>query len=224
MRIKLDIKDIEGIRTVGDLIRSGGIIVFPTDTVFGIGGDPFNTATVDRVIELKKREAKPLPVLVAGEERAREVVDVGPVGLFLMKKFWPGALTIVLKEKGHLPKQLTQGRGTIGVREPNHALALKIIEASGGALIGTSANISGESAATTLDSLDPRIERNVDMVIDGYPPPGGVSSTVIEVVGTTRKINERFEERIRVLREGAIRVEAIRKKISESDLKGISFE
>lgn len=196
MRIKIAPCDVAKIRRVGEAVRNGGVIIYPTDTVYGIGGDPFNADVVKRIFEMKMRDDKPMPVLVSGLEDARRLVDVNRVALALMKRFWPGALTVVSRVKENLPPQLTAGSGKLGVRMPNHELALRIIEASGGALIGTSANVSGAWPAKAVGELDPRLVHGADVVVDGGGSTLGISSTVVEVAIT------RVSSEVRVLREG----------------------
>jgi L-threonylcarbamoyladenylate synthase len=223
MRIKIDSSDLKKIHLVGETVRNGGVIVYPTDTVLGIGGDPFRSNVVRRVFNIKQRDCKPMPVLVSGKTMAGELVNVDSLASLLMDLLWPGALTIVLKEKRQTPFELTLGSGKLGVRMPNHGLALKLVEASGGALIGTSANISGQPAARGLDELDARIESNVDIVVDGGSPGGGLSSTVIEVVPTTTT-QGKSKRIIKVIREGAVRTYVIKDMLRESGIGEIEFE
>jgi L-threonylcarbamoyladenylate synthase len=215
MRIKITPCDAESIRRVGEVVRKGGVIIFPTDTVYGIGGDPFNAAVVRRIFEMKMREEKPMPVLVSGLEDARRLVDVDRLTLALMERFWPGALTVVSRVKEGLPLQLTANSGKLGVRMPQHELALKIIEASGGALIGTSANVSGAQPAKTVGELDPRLVRGADVIVEGGDSTLGVSSTVVEVT------LKRAGPEVRILREGAIRTEVIRESLLKAGMRGV---
>jgi L-threonylcarbamoyladenylate synthase len=212
MKIKIAPCDIVSIRRVGEAVREGGVIIYPTDTVYGIGGDPFNAVVVKRIFEMKMREEKPMPVLVSGLKEARRLVDVDRLVLTLMEKFWPGALTVVSRVKEGLPLQLTAGSGKLGVRMPNHELALRIIEASGGALIGTSANVSGAQPAKTVGDLDPRLVRGADVIVDGGNSRLGVSSTVAEVVV------KRAGPAVRILREGAVRTEVIRESLLKAGM------
>ena len=146
--IRLDDEDAEGIRKVGMAVKRGAVIVYPTDTVYGIGGNPFDAGAVRRIMAIKRRGEKPMPVLVSGIEGALALIEAGALAKVLMQRLWPGALTIVAKRAACAPRSPAFGRGTVGVRMPNHGLALKIIEAAGGAVIGTSANISGRRAAS----------------------------------------------------------------------------
>ncbi len=222
MRLKLLPTDDRGLDRVAKVIKGGGLIVYPTETLLGIGCDPFNQSALLRVQALKGREGKPFPVLVSGVAEARKLVVVGKAAKALMEEYWPGALTLVLKAKAS-SHQLDQGTGMIGVRMPNHELALKLIAASGGALVGTSANLSGKPPARKLDELDPRIEGGVDLVVDGGPAGLGLASTVIEVLEKKGKGRcPRVE--IKVLREGALGIDAIKRRISHWRGEGIEVE
>jgi len=216
MRVRVSPNDHEWIREIAEVVRAGGVIVYPTDTVYGIGGDPFNVATVRRVLEIKRRGERQMPVLVSGEDKARLVVEVDATALSLMETFWPGALTIVLKKRTEVPSELTLGGGKLGVRMPNHELALRIIEACGGVLIGTSANISGNPPARSVEELDSRVEGSADVVVDGGEATLGVASTVVEVGPPEEDRPAKvIAPNVRVLREGAIGADVIRAKLLE---------
>jgi L-threonylcarbamoyladenylate synthase len=223
LRLSLLPTDDEGIRRVAGVVRGGGLIVYPTDTLYGIGCDPFNQSALERVCLLKGREGKALPVLVSGIGAARALVAVERVPELLMGAFWPGALTLVLKEQDRTLSLLSQGTGKVGVRMPRHELALRIIGASGGALVGTSANMSGMRPARSVDELDPRIEGGVDLVVDGGPTELGVASTVLEVKQLTGGAR-RVDARIRVLREGALGIDAIKRRAGLWRREGIRVD
>jgi L-threonylcarbamoyladenylate synthase len=216
MRIRISPNDHERIREIAEVVMAGGVIVYPTDTVYGIGGDPFNVATVRRVLEIKRRGERQMPVLVSGEDKARAVVEVDATALSLMRTFWPGALTIVLKKRTEVPSELTLGGGKLGVRMPNHELALRIIEACGGLLIGTSANISGNPPARSVEELDSRVEKGADIVVDGGEATSGIASTVVEVGPSEEDRSAKvIAHNVRVLREGTIGADVIRAKLLE---------
>ncbi len=202
--IHLNAEDAEGIRSVGAAVKRGAVIVYPTDTVYGIGGNPFDAVAVRRIMEIKRRDEKPMPVLVSSIEGALALIDAGELAKALMQRLWPGALTIVAKRAAGAPQSPAFGRGTVGVRMPNHGLALKIIAAAGGAVIGTSANISGHRAARSIDDLEGEIADAVDLVVDAGMAPGGLPSSVVEVS------MEGCEESWVLLRAGAISVEVIK--------------
>ncbi len=203
MRVKVAISDEVRIREIGEIVRRGGVIVYPTDTVYGIGGDPFKEIVVRRVFQIKRRGEKEMPLLVPSLEKAEELAVFDENALRLARAFWPGPLTLVLKSRVGFPRELMARKETIGLRIPRHDLALKIIEAAGGVIIGTSANISGRPPPRSVEELDPNIEREVDLVVDGGRTERGVPSTVVELA----QGNE--VPTIRVIREGAIKGEEL---------------
>lgn len=211
--------DYEGIRKVGELVKRGGVIVYPTETVYGIGGDPFKEEVVKRVIQIKERKEKEMPILVASIEKAKELAEFDDTALTLANRFWPGPLTIVLRGKVEGAKSLMR-RGKLGIRVPKHLLAMRIIEASGGALIGTSANISGRPPPRNANEVDEIIERSVDLVVDGGKSDLGVASTVVEVVPPIRGYEKPY---IRIIREGAIKVEEVRKSLEGVLIERVQF-
>lgn len=223
MRMKLQPKDDEGMRRVAEVVRGGGLIVYPTDTVYGIGCNPFNKLALERIRLLKGGEGKAFPVLVSSIAVARTLVTVERVSELLMEAFWPGALTLVLKEQDGTPSLLSHGTGKVGARMPRHELALRIIGSSGGALVGTSANMSGMPPARSVDELDPRIEEGVDLVIDGGPTELGVASTVVEVQQATGEA-PRVDARIKVLREGALGIDVIKRRAKVWRMEGIKVD
>jgi len=184
----------EAVLEAASVVKAGGLVIYPTDTVYGLGADPFNEDAVERVFEAKRREAKPMPVLVSSIEAARRLVAVDEVAEKLMRAFWPGALTIVLPSLGKLPKRVSAGLSSLGVRMPSHEVALRLIEACGGVLIGTSANISGHPPPRTVEEALAQLGGGVDLAIDAGPASHGVPSTVVELV----------EGRLRLLREVAV--------------------
>jgi len=166
------------------ILRDGGVIAFPTDTVYGLGADAFNFRAVDRIYEIKKRpKHKHLPLLIADASQLSAIADPVPgVGWFLARRFWPGGLTLVLPRGVHLPSYLATGHG-IAVRVPNHHIPLAIIQQLGKPLIGTSANISGQSPALTADEVRRQLEGKVDYIINGGKCSGGQESTVVDIIG-----------------------------------------
>ena len=186
-----------------EIVRRGGLIIFPTETIYGLGCDATNEDAVRRVFELKAREAgKPPPLLVSGEAQLGSLVaEVPPFASELMQRFWPGALTIVLRVKPHVSSLLTAtnsaGDATIAVRHSAHATAQQLCERLGAPLVATSANLSGASGRAacpqTLDEVALVLRRRADAEIDGGAV-GGLPSTIVDCSGATPK----------VLRQGAI--------------------
>ena len=162
-------------------VREGGLIVYPTDTVYGLGCDPFNKDSVNRLYAAKGREAKAVPVLCSTVRKAGELVDLSPRAMDLARMHWPGPLTIVAPLRMRVPDMLSQGP-YLGVRVPNHRGCLELIAACGGWLSGTSANISGRPSARSAKEALNQLGDSVDLILDGGPS-GGIESTVVRVLG-----------------------------------------
>jgi L-threonylcarbamoyladenylate synthase len=185
------------------VVKAGGVVAIPTDTVYGLGCDPRSDKAVGRLFEVKNRQAKPVPVLCASPDVARKLVELNSAATKLANLHWPGPLTIVapLKKGSKLSHLLDQGSGHLGVRVPRSDLCLALARKVGGAITGTSANLSGapscRTAAQVVASLDGRIE----LVIDGGTLRGR-ESTVVKATGET----------VEVLREGSVRIQEGKQK------------
>ena len=178
------------------VLKRGGIVVFPTSFIYGLGADAFNEDAIDRVFRIKKRpHNKPLSVLVKNREVLYRLAQhIPPYASIIMDRFWPGKITIVFKAKEGLPENLTAGTGTIGVRIPEHAAACALVNALDSPITGTSANFSGHAGCSQISDLDPLIADELDLILDAGPLEGGIGSTVIDVTGDAPKI----------LRQGAV--------------------
>lgn len=193
-----------GIEEAAGLIAKGGLVAYPTDTVYGLGCDPFNPDAVSRLIGAKGERNKPLPVLVAGIEAADEIAVVTEVAARLAQRFWPGPLTIVLRKRENLPRIVTAGEDTVGVRAPDHAVAAALIQRSGNALIGTSANITGRKPCISGEEVLGQLENRIDAILVGGQKPSGKESTVVRLEG----------KGFTILRRGPIPLHEIKKVIS----------
>lgn len=165
-----------------EVLKNGGVIAYPTDTVYGLGADAFNAGAVDRIYDIKGRPRdRRFPLLIADME-SLAVLAGGVPGMasFLAARFWPGGLTMVLPAAASLPVHLGTGPG-IAVRIPDHPVCLALIRGLGNPVIGTSANPSGHRSALTADEIGHQLEGKVDFVIDGGRCPGGKESTVVDV-------------------------------------------
>ena len=182
------------------------MIAFPTDTVYGLGADAFNSAAVDRVYAIKKRPGqRQFPLLVADMDRMTGLAQTIPdIGWFMAKRFWPGALTLVLSKRNSLCESLSPGP-TIALRVPDHPICLALIDGLGSPLVGTSANISGRPPALTAGEVREQLGGEIDLIIDGGRSPGGKESTVVDVTG----------DKPVILREGAIPSAEIEKAYRE---------
>lgn len=161
-------------------LKEGGIVAFPTDTVYGIGAMPFDKKAVGKLYSIKKRgKKKPIAILVSSKKTAGKfAADVPLKAKKLMSKYWPGPLTLVLKKRRSVPDFLTSGLPTVGIRMPKHNIALKLIKKAGGSLAVTSANISGDKPATSADQI--KVLKGIDLIIDGGKCRIGVPSIVID--------------------------------------------
>ncbi|MDJ0522784.1 MAG: L-threonylcarbamoyladenylate synthase [Planctomycetota bacterium] len=182
----------EELARAGAILRAGGLVAFPTETVYGIAVAATEPAAVERLYELKQRpRSKPMSMMVAGMQPVRErCPELPEKAVQLMKRFWPGSLTLVV------PTQHADGSdaGLIGFRYPSHPLAQGLVEAAGVPLLVPSANLSGEPPATTADEVLAQFPDQLDLVIDGGPAQKGLASTVVKIEG----------DELSVLREGAI--------------------
>ena len=162
-------------------VRAGECVVMPTDTVYGIGADAFSSAAVQRLLDAKKRSADmPPPVLIAEPGMLRALTaDTPQAALDLAKAFWPGALTLILKAQRTLHLQIGETGGTVAVRVPDQAWARDLLRRTG-PLAVSSANISGEPAATTVDEAIEQLGNAVSVYLDGGGSHGGVASTIID--------------------------------------------
>lgn len=177
------------------IIRNGGIIIFPTDTAFGIGCRIDDRQAVARLFRLRRRPSeKAVPILVASIEMAEKYAIISPSGEDLVKKYWPGGLTIVVNNK-EVPSKVIGGGKTVGLRMPNHSSALMLIKKVGVPIIGCSANFAGEATPYNMSDLNPELVKLVDFVLSGRTSIKK-SSTVVDC----------SNNKLKVLREGAVKV------------------
>jgi L-threonylcarbamoyladenylate synthase len=164
------------------ILRQGGVIAFPTDTVYGLGADAFNPTAVERVYELKSRpRSQQLPLFVADLEQLTVLAEPIPeLAQFLARRFWPGALTLVLPRKDSVPPYVAS-RPSIAVRIPNHPVCQALIQSLGNPLVGTSANVSGRPAALTAQEVGQQLGARIDLIINGGQCPGGKESTIVDI-------------------------------------------
>ena len=176
-------------------VQRGGLVVLPTDTVYGIGCDAFDPAAVRALLKAKGRgRDMPPPVLVSAATTLDALaVKVPGYARALVEEFWPGPLTLVCHQQTSLQWDLGETRGTVAVRMPDHAVAREILERTG-PLAVSSANRTGLPAATDADAAEEMLGLRVDVIVDDGPSPGGESSTIVDVTGSQG----------RVLREGAL--------------------
>jgi len=197
--ILLPIDDPKAIPTASDMIRAGGLVAFPTDTVYGLAADLRNEKAINNLFTAKGREMnKAIAVLVGSVEQLEEITPgLSEPAKILAARFWPGALTLVVSRRHELPDVLSV-LPTIGVRMPDHAFAIRFLTQVG-PLAVTSANISGaDNPLSAMDVLE-QLGGKVDLILDGGRCPGGIPSTVVDCTVPD----------VKILRQGAIPSEEI---------------
>ena len=196
-----DISDDKWTELASEL-KKGSLIIYPTDTVYGLASIVTNEQSINNIYLAKSRSfTSPLIALLSSVDKVEEVATISDEKL--AHAFWPGALTVILKRKEHIPSIMVSGGDTIGVRIPNLDLAIKIIDLAGGILATTSANISGEATPKSYNELSEAIKSRVDILVDGGECKLGEASTIIDLTSDVPKI----------LRNGAISTDEITKII-----------
>ena len=192
--------DLDGLASAADIVAKGGVICYPTDTLYGLGCDPLNASAIRRTLEVKGDRTKPMPVLVKGLADAESLAYVTGRARRIAERFWPGPLTMILQSREVVPPILAPER-KVGVRSPKHPICLDLLGLCSGALIGTSANLSGRPPATTALEALKELGDGVDLILDGGRTPLGVASTVMDLT----------QPKVTILREGPVeRLEIIR--------------
>lgn len=192
--------DKEGIEKASKVIENGGIVVFPTDTVYGIGCNPYNKESAKKVYEIKSRDfSKPFPVLVYSKEIASQIAEFDEISEKLVEEFWPGQLTILLKLKDEKLKESLNLSDKIALRVPNHKCTLALLEECH-CLIGTSANVSGQPSFFDPQECIKSVE-NYDVFVDGGTITSKGESTIVTIE----------DGKIKIIREGSLSKEEILK-------------
>lgn len=189
-----------------DALKCGEVIVFPTETFYGLGADAFDKAAVGRVILLKGRNPEnPIPIIVADKEMLMEVVkDIPPTAQSLMDRFWPGPLTLILPAKNNVPAPLQNRDGGVGVRISSHPVATRLARELARPLTATSANPSGKEPARTIGEAISYFSEKLKIFLDGGRLEGKRGSTVVEIV----------QGKLRIIREGEIQSRELRKVLA----------
>lgn len=196
---------MEIIREAGKLLREGRLVAYPTDTVYGLGTNPFDIHAVKNLLRVKKRDRElGLPILVSDEVVARRVAEFTPEAEMLSRNFWPGALTLVLKTSIKIPSIVTGSRKNIAIRLPSHKVPQLLAKYLDGILIGTSANISGKPPALNAHQVQEQIGRDVDMILDSGETLCEKPSTIVDLT----------QKPPIILREGKISQQSLKKVIS----------
>jgi tRNA threonylcarbamoyl adenosine modification protein (Sua5/YciO/YrdC/YwlC family) len=198
-----------GLDEAADVVRAGGLVVLPTDTVYGIGGDAFTRWAVKALLDAKGRGREmPPPVLVASWTGIDGLMLTIPQQVRdLVEAFWPGPLTLIVEHSPSLDWDLGDTAGTVGLRMPMHPVAIELLERTGPMAV-SSANKSGQPAATTCEDAKAQLGESVDVYLDAGPTPGALPSTIVDTTATP----------MRILRKGALDPETLRTVIP--DLQG----
>ena len=199
-----------GIQTANGLLEravsvllQGGLVAFPTDTLYALGAHGFMPTAVDRVFQAKERPTgMALPLLLAEvEDLGKVAIDVPPQAWDFAERFWPGGLTMILRKSSSVPSEVTAGGDTLAVRVPDHPVARELISAVGVPLTGTSANRSGEAEPVTADEVKRQMSGRVDLVLDYGPCPLNGASTIVDMTGDS----------LRIVREGVVSPDALKR-------------
>jgi L-threonylcarbamoyladenylate synthase len=181
--------DARGIAEAAAILRSGGLVAFPTETVYGLGANALETAAVRGIFEAKCRPADdPLIVHLADAGELERVAIPDDASLVLGRRFWPGPLTLVLRKQPTVPAEVTAGLDTVAVRVPAHPVARELLRAAGLPVAAPSANRFGRPSPTRAQHVLDDLEGRIDAVIDGGPTNVGVESTIVEVASTTPRL------------------------------------
>lgn len=175
--------DTASIDEAATVIRGGGLVAFPTETVYGLGADSMNLLAIEKVFKAKGRPSdNPLIVHVADLSKAYELAEEIPgKGILLAQSFWPGPLTLVVRRTSRVPDVVTAGLDTVAIRVPNHPVALALLQKFGGGIVAPSANLSGRPSPTTAHHVLEDLNGRIDMILDAGPTQIGLESTVVDV-------------------------------------------
>ena len=192
-------KSQQAIPTALDILRAGGLVAFPTDTVYGVGALVFDEKAVESIYTAKERPVeKAIPVLVGDTEDLSQVAEEIPLfAARLIARFWPGPLTVLVPKKDSLPI-VVSASSTVGVRVPDHEVARAVLRLAGPMAV-TSANISSQPSPTTAEEVMAQLGGRIAMIIDGGKTPGGIPSTLVDCTA----------DEIQILREGPISKEQL---------------
>lgn len=191
-------------KIAADALTGGGVVVYPTETLYGIAAPAFDERAVDRVFEIKGRHKDmPIPLLVRDLDMLASIAEVNDTALVLAKNFWPGALTLILNEKGNLPGVITAGTGKVAVRISGHDFVKNLFNYFNQPITSTSANVSGGGDLTNSDDIQREFGTRVDLIIDSGNIPPSKGSTILDLTVNPPEI----------LRPGDIKEEEIKEYI-----------
>jgi len=201
--------EMDKIQAAAEIIRKGGLVAFPTETVYGLGADALNSEAVRRIYTAKNRPLdNPIIVHIAKREDVYSLSDEIPENAYRLMSLWPGPLTLVLKASEIVPKETTGGLDTVAVRMPNNKVALALIREAGVPIAAPSANLAGRPSPTTAEHVRQDLEGRIDMILDAGPVKIGVESTVVDLTSKPPMI----------LRPGGLPYEELRRILGDVKL------
>lgn len=206
----LDVKDEQDCQRIIEqaalIIRSGGLVVYPTDTSYGLGCDPTNIEAMEKLYVAKRRDHKlGVPLLFTDLEQCEVYHEFFDLEKIIARLFWPGALTLVVTVRETVPGHITAGRGSLAVRVPNHFIPREIARNIGGPIVGTSANISGGPSPFEISDAIKQLGDEVELYIDGGKSTSTKNSTIVGV----EEVDESGIVNIKVYREGQIDIDEL---------------
>ena len=175
--------DEEGLKYAASLLRRGGIAIYPTETVYGLGCAPSDPDATKRILQIKERVDKPLPLICSSMDIVHKIVELNVTAMKLAEKFWPGPLMLILPKKIDYPIWVTHGKKMLGVRIPGSDISRKLAKYSAGVLVSTSANKTGENPPITAIEAINQLGKEVDVVVDGGPSKGQIPLTILDLSG-----------------------------------------
>jgi L-threonylcarbamoyladenylate synthase len=198
VKIDADDPDQETLLAAAEAVLRGGVIAFPTDTLYGLGCSLFDVSAVEMVARLKRRDPSLAVISLIPETRQVDglAVDITPIARGLMERHWPGPLSLIFRAAPIVPPRVRGAGGTVALRVPRDHLCQRLLDTIGGPVVSSSANLSGQRPAETAEEVVRIFGNQLDMVLDGGPRRGGVSSTLVDVSG----------RKPRLLRRGALDV------------------
>ncbi len=188
--------ETELVQEAADLLLHGGVVAFPTHCLYGLAAIAKDTKAVNRIFSIKQRSIKkPLPILIENQLQLKGLVkNISPLGQYLIKKFWPGNLTLIFNSLSNMPKGIVGRAEKIGIRQAQHPVAIALIKAVGGPITGTSANFAGQPGCRQISTLNNNLAGLIDLVLDAGPLISGRGSTVLDISG----------KRAVIIREGTV--------------------
>ena len=198
----------ENIGRAAAIIRNGGVVAYPTETVYALGCSPGDKDATKMVCEIKARADNPLPLICSDINIAHKIVEFNAAAERVAERFWPGPIILILKAKMKYGMWVTHGSSTLGVRISSHPVANKLAKISEGVIVGTSVDLDGKPPALTAKEASEQFGRKVDVILDAGPCPGTLRSTVLDL----------SSEELWLIRRGPITAEQIRESLKDLQL------